>query len=60
MSQGNFEEFLGLIDKIDVVKFYTPLDDLVYDAWDLNAGEDELKELCHKAYVKMNMYLAES
>lgn len=60
MSEWNFGQFTQLREEINVVKFYTPLDSLVFEAWDLNAGDDELRELVHKAYVKMNMYLAES
>lgn len=60
MSKGNFAQLQGLLDSVNVVKFYTPLESLVYEGWNLDAGEDELRELVHKACVKMNMYLAES
>lgn len=60
MSEGNFEQFKELRDSVSAAKFYTPLESLVYEGWDLNADEGKLRELVHKAYMKMNMYLAES
>lgn len=60
MSEGNFQQFTELRDSISAAKFYTPLESLVYEGWDLNAGEDKLRELVHKAYMQMNMHLAES
>lgn len=60
MSEENFRQFSELRDSIGVVKFYTPLESLVYEGWDMDAGEDKLRELVHKTYMEMNMYLAES
>lgn len=58
MTENNFRQVRAAQEQINVVRFYSPLDEclnLVY-----GADEKTRKETSHQQYVEMKMYLCES
>lgn len=65
MNDWNFEQYCKVRDRIDSVKFYTPLDqeaeDTLIEACRAgDADEDSIRRAVHSAYTTMKMMLAES
>lgn len=65
MNDWNFEQYQIARDRIDSVKFYTPLDREVENALIEacsadDATEDSIRRAVHKTYTTMKMMLAES
>lgn len=64
MSEENFSEFSLIRDQINAVKFYTPLEDTLYDIlvkWhSANQTDAELEKIVHKQYTTVQMMIAES
>lgn len=65
MNDWNFEQYCNARDRIDSVKFYTPLDreaenTLIPACQDEGATEDSIRKAVHSCYTTMQMMLAES
>jgi len=65
MNDWNFQQYVQARDKIDAVKFYTPLDreaeiTLAEACQAEDASEDSIRRAVHSTYTTMKMMLAES
>lgn len=65
MNDWNFQQYCKVRDRIDSVKFYTPLDREAEDTLGgacgaEDADEDSIRRAVHSAYTTMKMMLAES
>lgn len=65
MNDWNYEQYTNIRDRIDSVRFYTPLDreaenTLVPACRDEGATEDSIRKAVHSCYTTMQMMLAES
>lgn len=61
MNEGNYQNYLELRDKINVVKFRTPLDDCLDKIQFRSVLENTpIEKIVHEEYATMKMMLAES
>lgn len=61
MNNANFQAYNSLLEKIDTVKFFSPLDNEMMEIVKaMPCSEDELKKVVHKQFMTMQMMLAES
>lgn len=61
MNEGNYQNYLEMRDKINVVKFRTPLDDCLDHIQFRSVQEDTpLEKIVHEEYATMRMMLGES
>ena len=61
MNDGNYQNYLEMRDKINVVKFRTPLDDCLDRIQFRSVQEDTpIEKIVHEEYTTMQMMLAES
>lgn len=65
MNDWNYEQYTNIRDRIDSVRFYTPLDreaenTLIPACRDEGATEDSIRKAVHSLYTTMQMMLAES
>lgn len=61
MSEGNYKNYLELRDKINVVKFRTPLDNCLDNIQTRSVLEDTpIERIVHEEYTTMKMMLEES
>lgn len=61
MNDANFQAYNSLLEKIDTVKFFSPLDNEMMEIVKaMPCSEDEFKKVVHKHFMTMQMMLAES
>ncbi len=58
MEDSVFQEYQRLLEEINVVRFPGPLDEAIWGIF--GTSEKELEKSVHDAYMRMQMYLAES